>query len=135
MPDATAALQVLRERAQDVAAICARHRVVLLTAFGSAVRADATPGDLDLGVLFDHRVGKPAVLPLLDDLAALTGYDSIDPVHLNRAGPVIKERALVGSVVLFEAAAGVWANASIAAMLERMDTDWMRRASLEAMAR
>lgn len=128
----TDALRVLREA--DLRDICERRGVVLLTAFGSAVAGGRAPRDLDLGVLFARSVAEADLLGLLDDLVQLTGYDRIDMVHLNRAGPVIRERALVGSVVLYEAAAGVWANASIAAMMERMDTDWLRRLALEAMA-
>jgi hypothetical protein len=55
-------------------------------------------------------------------------------MHLNRGGPVIRERALVGSVELFESKPGALASAQVAAVLERMDTDWMRRLDLELMA-
>jgi hypothetical protein len=59
---------------------------------------------------------------------------NIDVVHLNPAGPVLRERALVGSVVLDESEPGAWASASTAAMQDRMDTDWLRRMNLDLLA-
>jgi hypothetical protein len=70
-----------------------------------------------------------------DDLVALTGYEGIDLVVLNGAGPVIRERALVGAEVLYEARRSVHTQAAIAATMERMDTQWLRRLSLEELAR
>jgi len=57
-----------------------------------------------------------------------------DLLNLASAGPVAKERSLVGSIPLFEQAPGTLAWAQIAAMMERMDTDWLRRLDLEPMA-
>ncbi|MDT7581769.1 MAG: hypothetical protein QOK35_3033, partial [Pseudonocardiales bacterium] len=48
--------------------------------------------------------------------------------------PVLRERALVGSVVLDESEPGAWATASTAAVLERMDTEWLRRMDLDLLA-
>jgi hypothetical protein len=56
-------------------------------------------------------------------------------VVLNGAGPVIRERALVRAEVLFEARPSVHTNAAIAATMERMDTDWLRRLAVEVLAR
>ena len=47
---------------------------------------------------------------------------------------MLRERALVGPVVLDESEPGAWAAASTAAMLERMDTEWLRRLDLELLA-
>jgi len=47
---------------------------------------------------------------------------------------VLRERALVGSVVLDESEPGAWAAASTAAMVERMDTEWLRRLDLDLLA-
>jgi hypothetical protein len=103
----------------------------VLSAFGSAVRGDVAPGDLDVGVLF--RAGG-GVLGLLVDLVALTRTERVDPADLGRAGPVMRECALVGAVALYEAEAGDYARARMAAMLERMNTEWLRRLDLELMA-
>jgi hypothetical protein len=46
----------------------------------------------------------------------------------------MRECALVGAVALYEAEAGDYARARMAAMLERMDTEWLRRLDLELMA-
>ena len=128
------ALARLREHSAQVARVCVVHRVLLLTAFGSALRPGARPRDLDLGVVFAHDAPRD-VLGLLDHLVQLAGFDGIDLAVLNGAGPVIRERALVGAEVLFEAAPSVHANAAIAATMERMDTAWMRDLALKEMAR
>ena len=47
---------------------------------------------------------------------------------------MLRERALVGSAVLDESEPGAWATASTAAVLERMDTDWLRRLDLDLLA-
>ncbi len=128
------ALQRLRDDAEHLQVLCDRHGVVLLTAFGSVLRPAAEPHDLDLGVLFEHA-GTRDALGVRDDLVALTGYEGIDLVVLNGAGPVIRERALVGAEVLYEARRSVHTQAAIAATMERMDTQWLRRLSLEELAR
>ena len=88
--------------------------------------------DLDVGVL-PERGAEIDYLPLIADLERLTEAN-LDLVHLNPAGPVLRERALVGSVVLDESEPGAWASASTAAMQERMDTDWLRRMDLDLLA-
>jgi hypothetical protein len=74
-----------------------------------------------------------SIISLIDDLQRITEAN-IDVVHLNPAGPVLRERALVGSVVLDESEPGAWASASTAAMQDRMDTDWLRRMDLDLLA-
>ena len=112
--------------------LCRRHRIRVLTVFGSAARDDPAARDLDVGVLLEPNT-RIDYLPLIRDLELLTEAD-VDIVHLNGAGPVVRERALVGSVVLDESEPGAWASASTAAVLERMDTEWLRRLDLELLA-
>jgi predicted nucleotidyltransferase len=112
--------------------LCRRHRIRVLTVFGSAARDDPAARDLDVGVLLEPNT-RIDYLPLIRDLELLTEAD-VDIVHLNGAGPVLRERALVGSVVLDESEPGAWASASTAAVLERMDTEWLRRLDLELLA-
>lgn len=111
---------------------CARHSVRILTVFGSAAQDDRHAGDLDIGVLVEPgaTIDYPTIVT---DLTNLADTD-IDLVHLNRGGPVIRERALIGSVVLFESEPGAWASASTAAARERMDTAHLRRLDLELLA-
>jgi predicted nucleotidyltransferase len=112
--------------------LCRRHRIRVLTVFGSAARDDPAARDLDVGVLLEPGASID-YLPLIDDIERLTDAN-VDVVHLNDAGPVLRERALVGSVVLDESEPGAWASASTAAMLERMDTEWLRRLDLDLLA-
>jgi predicted nucleotidyltransferase len=132
--DPRTALRRLQGAARsELASLCQRHRVELLVAFGSAARdGDGTPHDLDLAVRFADS--NPDVLGFLDSLSQVTNTSVIDLMNLATAGPVAKERSLVGSILLFEQAPGTLAQAQIAAMMERMDTDWLRRLDLELMA-
>lgn len=118
--------------AGDLDGLCLRHSVRVLTVFGSAIRPGATPRDLDVAVRFEPaRAGD--VLALLDDLSRLTGSDDIDLMVLDRAEPVARERALVGCLALHESEPGAYADAQMAAMCERMDTDWLRALDLETL--
>ena len=123
------------ERAAEagvIDALCERHGVRLLTVFGSTARGEPDPRDLDVAVLFEHGV-RPELLALMADLADLAGVD-VDLAHLNRAGPVLRERALLGAVGLYESERGALATAGTAALGERIDTDRSRRRDLELLA-
>ena len=134
--DPRAALARLRAAADDgrLEALCRRHGVRVLTVFGSVVRSDGQPRDLDVAAGFEPgRRGD--VLLLLDDLAELTCSDAIDLLVLDDAGPVARERALVGCVALYESEPMAYAIAQVAAVGERMDTDWLRALDLETLRR
>lgn len=73
-------------------------------------------------------------MALVDDLVGLTGVDAVDIAHLNHGGPLIRERALVDCVPLFESAEGAYAAAQTAAIGQRIETDGMRRLDLELLA-
>jgi len=105
-----------------------------LAAFGSTVGSKPDPGDLDLAILADHSGPGPDFLAVLGDLMELTEFEGIDLMHLNRAGPVAREGALVNAEILYESKVGIWANAVTAATMERMDTQWLRDLSLTEMA-
>jgi predicted nucleotidyltransferase len=126
-----AALQTAAESG-ELDKLCARHRVRVLTVFGSTARGEPNPRDLDVGVLFEPGT-NPDYLAIIADLMELTGAN-VDFVHLNRGGPVIRERALVGSVALHESEHGALASAQLSAIGERIDTDRMRRMDLELLA-
>jgi len=118
----------------DLDALCTSHRIRVLTVYGSAAREEAAARDLDIGVITEQEANLD-VVALTADLIDLTGTDSVDLAHLNRAGPVLKERALVGSIGLYERDAGALATAQAAAIGERIDTDPMRRLDLELLSR
>jgi predicted nucleotidyltransferase len=125
----------LREAADSgrLDALCERHGVQVLTVFGSAARAHPAARDLDVGVLSD-RTAAFDVVALVNDLVELTGVDAVDLAHLDQAGPVLRERALVGCVPLFQDAAGRYAAAQLAAIAERVETDPGRRVDLELLS-
>lgn len=134
MPTPVDGLDRLRAAAEDgqLDEFCARHSVRILTVVGSAARRDPHAADHDVGVMLEPgaTIDYPTIIT---DLTNLADTD-IDLVHLNRAGPLIRERALIGSFVLFEREGGEWASASTAAALERMDTAHLRRLDLELLA-
>lgn len=120
-------------RSGELDELCARRRVRLLVAFGSAARGSEDARDLDLAVAFEPDADRD-ILALIQELAVVTGTARIDLMDLDAAEPIARERALVGTVPLYESLPGGFATAQIAAMLERMDTAWLRRLDLEAMA-
>lgn len=120
-------------RGGELAALCRRHGIRVLTVFGSAARGAADARDLDIGVLTDGSRQFDAAAAV-DELVGRTGVSDIDLAHLNRGGPLIRERALVGSILLFEDRPGSLANAQMSAIAERMETDRFRRLALELLA-
>lgn len=71
-------VDVLVDKQQAIAELCARHGVARLDAFGSVLRDDFRPGesDIDLLVEFGPHEGYALVeayFGLLDDLRALLG--------------------------------------------------------------
>lgn len=130
-----AALERLRHAADSgaLAGWCETHAVQVLVVFGSAVdpvRASSAL-DLDIAVLLDEGADLVSVM---DQLAGWLEFGDVDVLDLGRAGPVAREQALVGTEPLYEASRGLWARLQMAAMLERMDTAWLRRLDLELMA-
>lgn len=126
------ALATLRAAATDgrLDVLCERHRIRILTVFGSAVRRPETARDLDVAVAVEHGADFD-LLAFIADLADLTRSDDLDVMVLNRAGPVARERGLVGCLALYESAPGAYAQAQMAAVGERLDTAWLRALDLE----
>lgn len=117
-----------------LARLCRRHGIDLMVLFGSAARAESDPADVDVAIA--ARPGtRLDLLVLLQDLYELTAYEDFDVLDLDRAGPIAKERALVGARLLHEGSHSAFASRQIAAVLERIDTAEMRRIELELMAR
>lgn len=109
--------------------LCAQHAVSVLTVFGSVVHTPATARDLDVAALPEpgSSLDLPALVVALTDL---TGTQHVDVADLGRADPVLRERALVACLPLFEARPGASAAAQAAAVGERVDTDANRRLNL-----
>lgn len=134
--DPRSAVRRLQDAAEDgrLDELCARHGVRVLTVFGSAIRPEAQPRDVDVAVAFE-RGSRADLLALIDDLTVLTGSDDLDVMVLDRAGPVARERGLVGCLPLYESEPAAYARAQVAAIGVRLDTAWMRALDLEALAR
>lgn len=70
--------------------------------FGSVGRCEPDPRDLDIGVLTEHGADID-LFGLVTDLIGLVGSEQVDVAHLNAAGPRLRECALVGSIILYQA--------------------------------
>ncbi|GAC1609549.1 MAG: hypothetical protein NVS3B26_11380 [Mycobacteriales bacterium] len=126
----------LREAASqgELDPLCHRYAVRIRTVFGSAVRAGPVPRDLDIAVRFEPS-SSGDTLGLLDALSRLTGSDDIDLMVLDAAGPVARERALVGCLALYESQTSAFADAQMLSICKRMDSDWLRALDLETLRR
>jgi predicted nucleotidyltransferase len=126
----------LREAARQgtVAELCRRHGLDLLVVFGSVLTTGTDPRDLDVAVRFGAGNEAPDTLKILDDLYRLTGSERIDLMVLNHAAPLARERALTMGEPLFQRKSGDFANAQIAAIMQRLDTDRFRAMDLELMS-
>lgn len=118
----------------ELEGLCTRRRIELLVLFGSAAGSAYEAHDVDLALTFE-REAPHDLIQVLDDLYALTGYEGYDLLDLGRAGPLARERALVRGRLLYQARPGQFANTQIAAIMERLDTDEMRRVELELLSR
>ena len=71
-------VDVLHDKQQAIAELCARHGVARLDVFGSALRDDFRPGESDIDFLVEFAPHEgyalvDAYFGLLDDLRALLG--------------------------------------------------------------
>jgi len=71
---------VLESKREQIAAACARHGVLRLDAFGSAVRGDFRSGDSDIDLLvefgpMDVYARVDAYFDLLDDFRGILGTE------------------------------------------------------------
>jgi predicted nucleotidyltransferase len=88
----------LREAAEsgELDEFCQKHHIRILTVFGSTARGEPTARDLDIGIMTEPGTHFD-IFTAVYELMVLTRVDNVDVAHLNRGGPVIRERALVGS--------------------------------------
>jgi predicted nucleotidyltransferase len=137
MTTATDALDRLRAAAVSGAldALCDELGIALVVAFGSTTAPDRLrePRDLDVAVRF--RPDANDRVDVINALIDLTGFTEVDVVDLAAAGPVLRARALgPAGEPLYEATAGAYATAQMAALTEAMETAWLRRLDLELLA-
>lgn len=131
------ALSRLRELAAsgELARWCRRLGIDLLVAFGSATdphRAEHAR-DLDLAMLIAPEADT-AVVDVVNAVVDLVHCDRVDALDLSRAGVVAQEQALVGTLPLYEREPGTLAAIRDRAIVQRMDTDWLRRLDVDVMA-
>jgi predicted nucleotidyltransferase len=89
---------VLESKREQIAAACARHGVLRLDAFGSAVRGDFRPGDSDVDLLvefgpMDVYARVDAYFDLLDDFRGILGT-GVDLVMVD----AVKNRYLAADI-------------------------------------
>ncbi len=136
MADAREALGRLRAAAEDgrLEDLCRAYGVRLLGAFGSATDPSwPEPHDLDVALQFERSVDGDLVA-VINDLVDLTGFQDVDVMNLGRADAVARTSGLVGGEPLYESEPGAFARAQLHAVMERMDTAWLRRLRLELLA-
>lgn len=107
-------------------ALCERHHIRIMGAFGSATDPDVVDAhDLDIAVAFE-RGHADNTLAVWSDLYRLCGPVELDIMNLDRARPVARANGLVG-VPLYERMSGEFAREQVAAVAQRLDTRWLRR--------
>jgi predicted nucleotidyltransferase len=131
MEDVRMALDTLRDMSDaDLDRVCRRHRVRVLTVFGSATDGSvAAPNDLDIGVVFEPGA-EHDVLGLLETLVSTLGTERIDLLDAERATETARYRAIAEGEPLYESEPTAFANAYAAAVMLYLDTARLRRQAL-----
>ena len=78
--EVVAVVDVLQDKREAIAGLCAKHGVVRLDVFGSALRDDFRPGESDVDLLvefgpMDGYAKAVAYFDLLDELRELLGVE------------------------------------------------------------
>jgi predicted nucleotidyltransferase len=89
---------ILESKREQIAAACARHGVLRLDAFGSAVRGDFRPGDSDVDLLVEFGPMEvyarvDAYFGLLEDFRGILGSE-VDLVMVD----AVKNRYLAADI-------------------------------------
>jgi predicted nucleotidyltransferase len=89
---------VFESKREQIAAACARHGVLRLDAFGSAVRGDFRPGDSDVDLLvefgpMDVYARVDAYFDLLDEFRGILGRE-VDLVMVD----AVKNRYIAANI-------------------------------------
>ncbi|MEU6858035.1 nucleotidyltransferase domain-containing protein [Glycomyces sp. NPDC046736] len=129
------ALDRLRRAAASGAleALADRFGLDLVVVFGSTAKGAPQPRDLDIAV--SSRGGrKLALLEVYEAFTAITGPCDIDVMVLDRADPVARYEALLGTIPLYERTPVRYFEVRMAALKQYAETAPMRARSLELMA-
>ncbi|WP_199036416.1 nucleotidyltransferase family protein [Glycomyces salinus] len=116
-------------------ALCDRFGLDLVVVFGSTAKGAASPRDLDIAVSTRRGRSRLALLDLYEAFAEVTGPCDIDVMVLNRADPVARREALLGTIPLYEHTPGRYVEVLMAALTEFAETAPMRDLSLRLMAK
>ena len=129
------ALDRLRRAATsgELGALSDRFGLDLVVVFGSTAKGAAAPKDLDIAVA-TRRGRRPALLELYEAFTELTGPCDIDVMVLDRADPVARYEALLGTIPLYEHTPGRYFELRMAALKQYAETAPMRDLSLKLMA-
>lgn len=130
-------LSRLRKAAKsgELPALCDRFGLDLVVVFGSTVKGKARPRDLDIAVSTRRGRARLALLDLYEAFTAICGPCDLDVMVLDRADPVARYEALLGTLPLYEHTPGRFAEVRMAALNQYVETAPMRALSLEMMAR
>jgi predicted nucleotidyltransferase len=112
--------------------VCRRRGVRILTVFGSTGRGEPDPRDLDVGVSFEPGASADQ-LALATDLHGIAGRE-VDLAVVDGAAPLIRDRALMHAVPVWESRPCEWINTAVEAHMTALDTAWLRRLDLERLA-
>ena len=120
----------------ELAGLCDELGLRLLVVFGGTLQEGRAgrARDLDIGVSWRPDAERD-VIRVMGALVDLLRFDGVDLMDLDCAGAVAREQALAYGLPLFEDRPGLFARLQMAAITERMDTAWLRRLSLERLAR
>lgn len=112
--------------------LCEEFEVDVLVAFGSTTHPARSheARDLDLAVRF-HPPRTSRLFEFIAAVEALVEGTPVDVMDLRLAGVIGRFKALGACIPLCEAAPGLWASMQAAAVLEYMDTAWLRRLDRE----
>lgn len=114
--------------------LCDRFGLDLVVVFGSTARGERNPRDLDIAVSTRPGRSRLALLDLYEAFTEVTGPCDIDIMVLDRADPVARREALLGTIPLYEHTPGRYAEVRMAALSQYAETTPMRELSLRMMA-
>lgn len=134
-PDPRATFDRLRAMADagELDELCEEHGLDLLVVHGSVIDPEADPADLDVAV-WPRAADDFDLLEFIDDLGDAIGDHDVDVMDLSRAGVAARGLALERCEPLYERVDGLFARRQMRALLELLDTTWMRDLSLRTLA-
>lgn len=111
---------------KKIAALCRKHRVILMILHGSQASGRAnSQSDVDIGILTAANIDSERYLGLIHDFSEIFG-DQFDPVILNGAEPLITYQVAIHGKPLFEKAKGAFASFQVRAISRYLDSKKFR---------